>query len=58
LAFLVFLFAFVVHGFIFPESRALYLVMKVVCPMSLAPALSYKAYTDYVAFRTSNSESA
>ena len=57
LAFLVFLFAFVVHGFLFPKSEALSSVMKILCPLSLAPALCYKAYTDYVAFRSSNSQS-
>ena len=53
LAFLVFLFAFVVHGFLFPKSETLTLVMKILCPLSLAPALCYKAYSDYVAFRSS-----
>jgi hypothetical protein len=58
LAFLVFLFAFVVHGFLFPKSQALTLVMKILCPLSLAPALCYKAYTDFVTFRSSNSQNA
>jgi hypothetical protein len=58
LAFLVFLFAFIVHGFLFPESKTLYLVMKILCPLSVAPALCYKAYTDYVTFRSSRGESA
>ena len=53
LAGVVFLFAFIVHGFMFPQSKTLTLVMKIVCPLSLAPALGYKAYTDYATFRSS-----
>jgi hypothetical protein len=52
-AFGVFLFAFIVHGFLFPRSQTLTRVMKVLCALSLAPALGYKAYVDYVAFRRS-----
>ena len=47
----VFLFAFIVHGFLFPRSASLYLAMKILLPLALLPALCYKAYCDYVAFR-------
>jgi hypothetical protein len=49
----VFLIAFIVHGFMFPQSASLYLVMKILFPLGLLPALCYKAYADYVAFRLS-----
>jgi hypothetical protein len=49
----VFLFAFIVHGFLFPHSASLYLAMKILLPLALLPALCYKAYGDYVAFRSS-----
>jgi hypothetical protein len=49
----VFLFAFVVHGFLFPRSEGLTLAMKILMPLALLPALCYKAHGDYVAFRQS-----
>jgi hypothetical protein len=49
----VFLFAFIVHGFLFPQSASLYLAMKILLPLALLPALCYKAHSDYVAFRLS-----
>jgi hypothetical protein len=54
----VFVLAFVVHGFLFPYSASLYLVMKILCPLFLVPALCWKAYLDYVLFRTSHTGSA
>jgi hypothetical protein len=54
----VFLFAFIVHGFLFPRSAGLTLVMKILMPLSLLPALCYKAYGDYVAFRLSRGRGA
>ena len=53
LASVVFLFAFIVHGFLFPESAGLTLVMKILMALALLPALCYKAHIDYVAFRWS-----
>jgi len=58
LALFVFLFAFIVHGFLFPHSAGLYLLMKILCPLFTLPALCYKAYADYVLFRSSHSGNA
>lgn len=58
LAFVVFLFAFVVHGFLFPGSETLTVLMKVLSALSLVPALCYKAYVDYITFRRSRGGSA
>lgn len=55
---LVFLFALIVHGFLFPQSKTLTMVMKILCALSLAPALCYKAYIDYVTLRSSDSRDA
>ncbi len=52
LAFFMFLFAFIVHGFLFPHSARLYLLMKILCPLSVLLALCSKAYDDYVVFRS------
>lgn len=49
----VFLFAFIVHGFLFPRSAGLSLAMKILMPSALLPALCYKAHGDYFAFRLS-----
>jgi hypothetical protein len=54
----VFLFAFIVHGFLFPQSAGLTLAMKILMPLSLLPALCYKAQGDYVAFRLSRGRGA
>lgn len=54
----VFVFALVVHGLLFPYSRALYLVVKILLALLVVPVLCYKAYTDYVMFRSSRSRSA
>ena len=54
----VFLFAFIVHGFLFPQSAGLTLAMKILMPLALLPALCYKAHGDYVAFRLSGGRGA
>ena len=54
----VFLFAFIVHGFLFPQSASLSLAMKILLPLALVPALCYKAHCDYVAFRLSRGRGA
>jgi len=58
LAFFTFLFALIVHGFIFPQSAGLYLLVKILCAVFMVPALCYKAYADYTLFRSSHSGSA
>ena len=50
----VFLFAFIVHGFLFPRSAGLTVAMKLLMPLALLPALCYKVYCDYAAFRESH----
>ena len=45
-------FAIVVHGFLFPQSASLYLALKILLPLLSVPVLCYKAYADYVAFRS------
>ena len=45
-------FAIVVHGFLFPQSASLYLALKILLPLLSIPVLCYKAYVDYVAFRS------
>jgi len=57
-AIFVFLFALIVHGFLFPYSASLYLVVKVGLTLFMAPVLGYKAYADYVAFRSQGSGNA
>ena len=52
----VFVFAVVVHGFLFPHSRTLYLVVIMLQVLLAVPVLCYKAYADYVAFRSSRNE--
>ena len=52
----VFVFALVVHGLLFPHSRALYLVVIILQALLSVPVLCYKAYADYVAFRSSRNE--
>ena len=54
----VFLFAFIVHGFLFPQSASLTLVMKILLPLALLPALGYKAHCDYVVFQLSGGRGA
>lgn len=54
----VFLFAFIVHGFLFPQSAGLTIAMKILMPLALLPALCYKAHDDYVAFRLSRGRGA
>ncbi|MGA3182542.1 MAG: hypothetical protein ABSF38_19615 [Verrucomicrobiota bacterium] len=54
----VFVFALVVHGLLFPYSAALYLVVKILLALLVVPVLCYKAYADYIAFRSSHSGSA
>jgi len=54
----VFVFAVVVHGLLFPYSRALYLVVIILQALLAVPVLCYKAYADYIAFRSSHSGSA
>ena len=54
----VFLFAFIVHGFLFPQSTGLTLAMKILMPLGLLPGLCYKAHSDYVAFRLSRGRGA
>lgn len=50
---IVFLFAFIVHGFLLPQSAGLTGAMKILMPLALLPALWCKAHGDYVAFRSS-----
>jgi hypothetical protein len=45
-------FAIVVHGFLFPQSASLYLALKILLPLLSFPLFCYKAYADYVAFRS------
>jgi hypothetical protein len=54
----VFVFAVVVHGLLFPYSRTLYLVVIILQVLLAVPVLCYKAYADYIAFRSSHSGSA
>jgi hypothetical protein len=54
----VFAFALVVHGLLFPYSAALYLVVKILLALLVVPVLCYKAYADYIAFRSSPGGSA
>lgn len=58
LAFVVSLFAVIVHGFLFPFSAGLYLLVKVLCPLLVVPALCCKAYADYATLTSSRSASA
>lgn len=55
---LFFVFAVVVHGFLFPRSASLYLAVKIVFALLAFPVLCYKIYVDYVTFRSSGSRSA
>lgn len=53
----VFLFAFIVHGFFLPKSEILTVALKFLMSLALIPALCYKAHCDYVAlgrFRAAN----
>jgi hypothetical protein len=54
----VFLFAFIVHGFLFPQSTGLTLAMQILMPLALLPALCYKAHSDYLSFRASRGRGA
>ena len=48
----VFMFAFVVHGFLFPYSASLYLVMKILLALLVGPLVCCKAFLDYGIFRS------
>jgi len=48
----VFMFAFVVHGFLFPHSASLYLVMKILLALLVGPLVCCKACLDYGTFRS------
>ena len=43
-----FVFAVVVHGFLFPQSASLYLALKILFALLSFPVLCFKIYFDYV----------
>ena len=53
-----FVFAVVVHGFMFPQSASLYLAVKILFALLSFPLLCYKIYLDYVTFSSSGGGSA
>ena len=48
----------IVHGILYPFSAGLYLLGKLACLATAAPALCYKAWLDYGAFGAARNASA
>ncbi len=58
MGFAVFLLAIFVHGFLYPASAGLYILVKILGGFFFLPVICYKLYADYVAFRSSSGGSA